>query len=84
MRQGTGCATRPRGSPFEYYHKEAEEYGKDFIKRHDQDLDTTLIFVSIAQNSGGRVLTRATGRLGPPLRTSLPLSGPPTSNIRRR
>ena len=28
------------------YHTVAEEYDKEFIKRYDEDLNTTLIFVS--------------------------------------
>ena len=31
---------------YEYYRKEAEEYDKEFMKKHGEDLDTTLIFVS--------------------------------------
>ena len=30
---------------YELYHREAEEYDREFIKRHDEDLNTTLIFV---------------------------------------
>ena len=28
------------------YRKVAEEYDKEFLKKHDEDSDTTLIFVS--------------------------------------
>ena len=35
-----------RGKFFKHYTKEAEEYDKDFMKKHDEDLNTTLIFVS--------------------------------------
>ena len=31
---------------FEDYRKEAEEYDREFIKKYDEDLNTTLIFVS--------------------------------------
>lgn len=31
---------------YEDYHKVAEEYDKEFLKRYDEDLNTTLIFVS--------------------------------------
>jgi hypothetical protein len=34
-----------RGKFYEHYRKEAEEYDKDFLKKHDEDLNTTLIFV---------------------------------------
>lgn len=30
---------------YEEYHKMAEEHDKDFVKKYDDDLDTTLIFV---------------------------------------
>ena len=28
------------------YRREAEEYDREFIKKYDEDLNTTLIFVS--------------------------------------
>jgi hypothetical protein len=31
---------------YEHYRKEAEEYDKEFMKKYDEDLNTTLIFVS--------------------------------------
>ena len=31
---------------FEDYRKEAEEYDREFMKKYDEDLNTTLIFVS--------------------------------------
>jgi hypothetical protein len=31
---------------YEDYRKVAEEYDKEFLKKYDEDLDTTLIFVS--------------------------------------
>ena len=31
---------------YDHYHKVAEEYDKEFLKKHDEDLNTTLIFVS--------------------------------------
>jgi hypothetical protein len=33
---------------YEVYRKVAEEYDKDFLKKYDEDLNTTLIFVSSA------------------------------------
>lgn len=30
---------------YDDYHKVAGEHDKDFVKKHDDDLDTTLIFV---------------------------------------
>jgi hypothetical protein len=32
---------------YEDYRKVAEEYDKEFNKRYDEDLNTTLIFVSL-------------------------------------
>lgn len=31
---------------YEVYRKVAEEYDKEFLKKYDEDLNTTLIFVS--------------------------------------
>ena len=33
---------------YEDYQKVAEEYDKEFNKRYDEDLNTTLIFVSLS------------------------------------
>ena len=30
---------------YEDYHKVAEEYDREFMKKYDEDLNTTLIFV---------------------------------------
>ena len=35
-----------RAEFYTHYRKEAEEYDKEFVKKHDEDLNTTLIFVS--------------------------------------
>jgi len=51
-----------RAQFYERYRKEAEEYDKDFMKKHDEDLNTTLIFVGYAHLSGARVLTWVSGR----------------------
>ena len=42
----TGPQIDHRALFYEKYHKEAEEYDKDFVKKYDEDLNTTLIFVS--------------------------------------
>ena len=31
---------------YKYYHEVAMEFDKEFLKKYDDDLDTTLIFVS--------------------------------------
>ena len=36
-----------RGEFFRDYHMEAEGYDKEFMKKHDEDLNNTLIFVSV-------------------------------------
>ena len=40
-----------RAEFYKYYHKEAEEYDKEFIKRHDEDLNTTLMFMRLEADS---------------------------------
>jgi hypothetical protein len=42
--------TDPRGDFFQVYKREAEEYDKDFIKKYDEDANTTLIFVRHPQS----------------------------------
>ena len=49
----------PRARFFEDYRKEAEEYDREFIEKYDEDLNTTLIFVSFVRPSGVRALTRS-------------------------
>jgi len=46
---------------YEDYHKVAEEYDKEFNKRYDEDLNTTLIFVSLVSSCGVSVLIRIAG-----------------------
>ena len=40
-----------RAKFYKHYRKEAEEFDKEFIKRHDEDLNTTLIFVRLEADS---------------------------------
>jgi len=42
---------------YKLYRKEAEEYDKGFMKKYDEDLNTTLIFVGRTHYSGAHVLT---------------------------
>ena len=44
---------------FEDYRKEAEEYDREFMKKHDEDLNTTLIFVSSLRCPALYTLTRS-------------------------
>ena len=46
---------------FEHYQKEAEEYDREFLKKYNEDLNTTLIFVSIVSSSSVRTLKRVPG-----------------------
>jgi len=36
---------------YDVYRREAEEYDREFIKRYDEDLNTTLIFVRVLRLS---------------------------------
>jgi len=42
----------PRATFYDMYRREAEEYDREFIKKYDEDLNTTLIFVSLTDLSG--------------------------------
>ena len=46
---------------YEVYRKVAEEYDEDFLKKYEEDLNTTLIFVSLAWDCIEFPLTRASG-----------------------
>ena len=49
----------PRFEFYGHYRKEAEEYDKEFMKKYEGDLDTTLIFVGFVSRSDVRTLTRS-------------------------
>ena len=38
------------------FQREIEEHDRDFEKKYDEDLNTTLIFVSLRSHAGHRVL----------------------------
>ena len=38
-----------RAQFYEIYRQEAEDYDREFIGKHDEDLNTTLIFVSLSR-----------------------------------
>jgi len=44
------------------YRQQAEEYDRDFVKKYDDYLNTTLIFVSLANRTDAHELTRTAGR----------------------
>ena len=50
-----------RAKFYEHYRKEAEEYDNDFMKKYDEDLNTTLIFVCCPCFLGAQVLICVTG-----------------------
>jgi hypothetical protein len=52
----------PQAQFYRDYKTMADEYDKEFLKKHDQDLNTTLIFVSSSSSSDGPVLIRVPGR----------------------
>jgi len=51
-----------RAQFYELYRKEAEEYDKESMKRYDEDLNTTLIFVGYTHCLDARMLTWVSGR----------------------
>lgn len=44
--EATATREKYRARFYDDYRKVAEEYDKEFLKKHDEDLNTTLIFVS--------------------------------------
>ena len=46
---------------YENYRKVADEYDKEFLKKYEEDLDTTLIFVSFISTFVKCLLTRVSG-----------------------
>ena len=71
---------RPRF--YEGYRKLAEEYDKEFDKRYDEDLNTTLIFVGLGSRVGVYLLTRITGWSVLRCHFCLHHPGPPTTPVR--
>lgn len=47
---------------YEGYRKVAEEYDEDFFKKYDEDLSTTLIFVSVVRVLIECALSMVSGR----------------------
>jgi len=41
-----GTARGPRVEFYDKFQREADEYDRDFMKKYDEDLNSTLIFVS--------------------------------------
>jgi hypothetical protein len=64
-RSPTSTQEDHRAQFYEDYRKVAEEYDKEFLKKHDENLNTTLIFVRSTCTLGfnHRLLTKETGWL---------------------
>ena len=41
-----GTSSSARGEFYDKFKREADEYDRDFMKKYEEDLNTTLIFVS--------------------------------------
>jgi len=50
-----GTASSARVEFYDKFQREADEYDRDFMKKYDEDLNTTLIFVSAASASASIV-----------------------------
>ena len=46
-----GTASSARVEFYDKFQREADEYDSDFMKKYDEDLNTTLIFVSVFPTS---------------------------------
>ena len=46
-----GTASSARVEFYDKFQREADEYDRDFMKKYDEDLNTTLIFVSVFLSS---------------------------------
>ena len=46
-----GTTSGPRADFYDKFQREADEHDRDFMKKYDEDLNTTLIFVSISSAS---------------------------------
>ena len=42
-----GTANNARVEFYDKFQREADEYDRDFMKKYEEDLNTTLVFVSI-------------------------------------
>ena len=60
-----GTASGARVEFYDKFKREADEYDRDFMKKYEEDLNTTLIFVSILSTSTSTLLLiRLFGGLG--------------------
>lgn len=67
-----GTASSARVEFYDKFQREADEYDRDFMKKYDEDLNTTLIFVSVFLSSFA-----ALGMLTPsPFRDNRPVCSP--------
>ena len=52
---GAGPGANPRMEFYNKFQREMEEYDRDFERKYDEDLNTTLIFVSVYSCAGVRL-----------------------------
>jgi len=53
MLGGTGPGVNSRAEFYNKFQREIEEHDREFEKKYDEDLNTTLIFVSVHSCTGG-------------------------------
>ena len=51
-----GTASGARADFYNKFQREADDHDRDFMKKYDEDLNTTLIFVSISSASTSIVM----------------------------
>ena len=56
---GAGPGVNPRMEFYKKFQREMDEHDRDFEKKYDEDLNTTLIFVSFCSCARGRTLSIA-------------------------
>ena len=49
---GAGPGVNPRMVFYDNFQREMDEHDRDFEKKYDEDLNTTLIFVSVCSCAG--------------------------------
>ena len=73
-----------RAQFYEHYRKEAEEYDREFMKKYDEGLNTTLMFVGYTRYSRAcnNMLTWVSGRSVLCRHFRLHHPGPPPAPVR--
>jgi len=74
----------PRLDFYTMYKREATEYDTDYVKKYDEDLNTTLIFVRYSLTTLDHYFTRSLRRVcSPPSARLSSLTSTPTSDLAR-